>query len=65
LKTGAMKSDSAELKRAFALLSSCWRSVWNVAILSLRVSSAVDRDIVAYGIAGQKPMVASLEPVSP
>ena len=34
-----MKSDSAELKRP-SRFSSCWRSVWKVAIFSLRLSSA-------------------------
>ena len=44
-----MKSDSAALKRP-SRFSSCWRSVWKVAICSLAAVVGIDGDIVAIGI---------------
>ena len=44
-----MKSDSAVLKRP-SRFSSCWRSVWKVAIFSFAGVVGIDRDVVAVGI---------------
>ena len=44
-----MKSDSAALKRP-SRFSSCWRSVWKVAIGSLARFVGIDHDVVAVGI---------------
>ena len=44
-----MKSDSAALKRP-SRFSSCWRSVWKVAIFLLAAVVGIDGDIVAVGI---------------
>ena len=44
-----MKSDSAALKRP-SRFSSCWRSVWKVAIGFCAAVVGIDHDVVAFGI---------------